>query len=191
MKYTVNLDPKELYNLADELDEYAKKFEVKINQFLLRLADLGISVAKANGGIFGGYIVYSKDFEEKGEIKTVKMMASDSTSITNTWYPSSKSIELREETISPLLMAEFGSGQYAINFEDLGGRGTLNKYGHASSNGWGWWTDDPSGRDGDIKQVKNGRFLMTSGGTPPSQPLHKAVMACIQQVDGIAREVFG
>ena len=191
MKYRVSLDPNELYALADKLDEYSKEYEVKVNQFLLRLADLGISVAKANGGIFGSYIVYSKDFEENGETKTVKMMASDSTTITNKWYPSSSSIDLREETISPILMAEFGSGQYAIEFEDLGGRGTLNEYGHANSNGWGWWTDDPSGRDGDIQRIEKGRFLMTSDGTPPAQPLHKAVMACIEQVYGIAEEVFG
>ena len=189
MKYTVNLNPNELYALADELDNYAKTFEVKVKEFLSRLADLGISVARANGGIFGSTIVYSKEFETSTGTQTVNMVARG-TSLASEWYVSSKSQEPRTEVIDTLLMAEFGSGRYAINFEDLGGQGTLNVYGHANDvNGWYWWSDTMT--DGDIKKVANGRFLFHSDGLPPAQPLHKAVMACIEQVDGIAREVFG
>ena len=190
MKYTVSLDPKELYNLADELDKYAKTFEERVKIFLSKLADLGISVARANGGIFGNTIVYSKEFETSTGIETVNMVARG-TSLASEWYVSSKSTEPRTEVIDTLLMAEFGSGRYAINFEDLGGQGTLNVYGHANDvNGWYWWSDTMA-RDGEIKKVANGRFLFHSDGLPPAQPLHKAVMACIEQVDGIAREVFG
>lgn len=194
MRYNVRLDSNELYTLADALEKYADDFETKVQTFLNKLADLGISVAKANGGVFGQYIVYSKKFEASGEKQTVKMLAT-SENITNTWYVSSKSQDVREEEISPILMAEFGSGHYAISGEGetsgLGGQGTLNKYGHAfDANGWYWWTEDSS-RDGEIRKVKDGRFLYHSDGLPPSQPLHKAVMACIEQVEGIAQEVFG
>lgn len=191
MKYTVNLDPKELYALADKLDEYAKEFEAKIRLFLSKLAELGITVAKANGGVYGSYIVYTKDFVDSTDKKITVNMTARGDFITREWYPSSKSMETRTEVINALLMAEFGSGRYAIDYDGIGGRGTLDEYGHANSNGWGWWTDDPADRDGDVKKVKDGRFLMTSDGLAPSQPLHKAVMACIEQVDGIAREVFG
>lgn len=190
MKYKVGLNPSELYDLADKLDEYAKEFEAKVTEFLSRLADLGISVAVANGGIYGNHIVYSKEFEVGTGNTTVNMVARGD-SITAEWYPSAKSMEVRTEVINALLMAEFGSGRYAIDFEGIGGRGTLNGYGHADSNSWGWWTDNPSGRDGDIQKVKNGRFLMVSDGLPPAQPLHKAVKACIEQVEKIAKEVFG
>ena len=195
MKWNVRLDPKELDALADDLLKYADTFEEKVRTFLSRLADLGIQVAKANGGIYGSYIVYSKDFETKDGDITVKMVANGET-INSEWYPSAKSKELRSEAINTLLMAEFGSGKYAIDGtaesgEVLGGRGTLDpSYHHATSNGWGWWAETPS-KDGTIITVRNGRTLYVSDGLAPAQPLHKAVMACIDQVNGIAQEVFG
>lgn len=189
----VSLDTKELDALADYLDNYARTFEQKVQTFLERLAEKGIEVASVNGGDFSSYIVYSKKVESGTK---VKMIAKDREEITNSWYASSTSKELRQETISPLLMAEFGSGHYAISAEGeasgLGGQGTLNKYGHAfDSNGWYWWSDDATSMDGEPLNEKNGRWRFHSRGTHPSQPLHKAVMACIEQVEGIAREVFG
>lgn len=189
----VSLDTKELDALADYLDNYAKTFEQKVQTFLEKLAEKGIEVASVNGGDFSSYIVYSKKVESG---TMVKMIAKDREEITNSWYASSTSKELRQETISPLLMAEFGSGHYAISAEGeasgLGGQGTLNKYGHAfDSNGWYWWSDDATSMDGEPLNEKDGRWRFHSRGTHPSQPLHKAVMACIEQVEGIAREVFG
>ena len=189
----VSLDTKELDALADYLDNYARTFEQKVQTFLERLAEKGIEVASVNGGDFSSYIVYSKKVESGTK---VLMIAKDREEITNSWYASSTSKELRQETISPLLMAEFGSGHYAISAEGeasgLGGQGTLNKYGHAfDSNGWYWWSDDATSMDGEPLSEKNGRWKFHSRGTHPSQPLHKAVMACIEQVEGIAREVFG
>lgn len=189
----VSLDTKELDALADYLDNYAKTFQQKVQTFLEKLAEKGIEVASVNGGDFSSYIVYSKKVESG---TMVKMIAKDREEITNSWYASSTSKELRQETISPLLMAEFGSGHYAISAEGeasgLGGQGTLNKYGHAfDSNGWYWWSDDATSMDGEPLNEKNGRWRFHSRGTHPSQPLHKAVMACIEQVEGIAREVFG
>ena len=189
----VSLDTKELDALADYLDNYARTFEQKVQTFLERLAEKGIEVASVNGGDFSSYIVYSKKVESGTK---VLMIAKDREEITNSWYSSSTSKELRQETISPLLMAEFGSGHYAISAEGeasgLGGQGTLNKYGHAfDTNGWYWWSDDSTSMDGEPLNEKNGRWRFHSRGTHPSQPLHKAVMACIEQVEGIAREVFG
>lgn len=187
MKYTVHLDSKELYALADELDKYVDDFDLKVKEFLSRLADVGISVAQANGGVFGQYIVYSKTFEND---TTLNMTAHSDPKI-QSWYVSSKTSEPKQEEIIPVLMAEFGSGHYAIERDGLGGQGSLNTYGHAfDSKGWYWWTDNPS-TDGEMKKVRDGRFLFHSDGLPPYQPLHKAVMACIEQVQGIAQEVFG
>lgn len=195
MNYRVSLDPKELDKLANYLENYAKTFEKKVQLFLEKLADKGIEVASVNGGDFSSYIVYSKKVEN-GTI--VKMIAQDKQEITNSWYASATSQTVRQETISPLLMAEFGSGHYAVDAEgdasELGGQGTLNVYGHAfDSNGWYWWSDDATSISGDDTPMyeKKGRWKFHSKGVHPSQPLHKAVMACIEQVEGIAREVFG
>lgn len=190
MKYSVNLNVRDLMTLADELNQYADRFEEKIKIFLDKLADLAIYVASVNEGDFSGYIVYSKEFEGN---KTVKVMAKDSQVITNSWYAGSKSTDLKQEEISPLLMAEFGSGRYAISEAGIGGQGSLNVYGHAfDSNGWYWWTDDVTQvSSGDaMVSAANGRWKFHSYGTPPSRPLHKAVMTCISEVEEIAREVF-
>ena len=196
MIYNVKLDSNELNELARKLDVYATRFELKIRTFLKMLADLAIDVAQTNEGDFAGLIVYSKVFETNEGGQTVKMVAK-SDPITRAWYASSISNEVRTEEISPLLMAEFGSGHKAISAsgeaEGMGGQGTLNLYHHAfDSNGWYWWTDEPNG-DSDAQLVNdtNGRFKYHSYGQAPSQPLHNAVMACIREVEGIAREVFG
>lgn len=191
MKYNVRLDSKELFKLSSDLLKYADDFENKVRIFLEKLAQVGISVAVANSGVFSRYIVYSIKQENN---TTVKLVAS-SEPIESAWYVSSKSEEQRTEVISPILMAEFGSGHYAIQgtgeAAGLGGQGTLNVYGHAlDANGWYWWSEEAS-QDGVLKKSKNGRFLYQSDGLPPAQPLHKAVMACIERVEEIEREVFG
>lgn len=194
MKYKVSLDANSLYALADELDKYADEFQLKVQTFLSKLADIGISVAQVNGGEWGSHIVYSKNFETSTGDITVNMVATGDT-LTSEWYASPTSKEVRTEVINALLMAEFGSGHYAIQGVDgLGGQGTLNVYGHAyDSNGWTWWTDDASYKSEDDVMVamKDGRYKFRSRGVHPTQPLHKAVMACIEQVREVAQEVFG
>ena len=190
MRRTVHLDSKELYQLSVDLLKYADDFENKVKIFLERLADLGIEVASVNGGDFSRYITYTKKWEGSTIVLTAH-----SPILTSEWYAGSKSKETRMEFISPVLMAEFGSGHYAIPGEGgIGGQGTLNAWGHAfDSEGWYWWSDDAAYRSEDDYMVKaaNGRFKFHSKGVHPSQPLHKAVMACIEQVTEIAHEVFG
>lgn len=192
MNYRVSLDVKELDRLADFLDDYADSFEEKVNLFLNRLADKAIEVASANGGDFGRFIYYSKKLEDE----TTIYVSATSKLIKTEWYAGSNSKETRSEVISPLLMAEFGSGHYAIENENapgLGGQGTLNKYGHAfDEDGWYWYAEMPPKGDATaVKTAKNGMVKYHSKGNKPTQPLHKAVIACIRQVQEIAQEVFG
>lgn len=192
MNYRVSLDVQELDRLADFLDDYADSFEEKVNLFLNRLADKAIEVASANGGDFGRFIYYSKKLEDE----TTIYVSATSKLIKTEWYAGSNSKETRSEVISPLLMAEFGSGHYAIENENapgLGGQGTLNKYGHAfDEDGWYWYAEmPPKGDATPIKTAKSGMVKYHSKGNRPTQPLHKAVIACIRQVQEIAQEVFG
>ena len=198
MKYRVGLESAQLYNLADELMKYAETYEAKVQMFLEKLADVGISAAQKYEGDFAGYIAYSKEFEFGGDKQTVYLVASDSQLITKAWYVSPKSAEIREEQINPLLMAEFGSGRHAIEgkgaAKGLGGQGTLNLYGHAfDAGGWYWWTESPDTDSDDevVVVTKKGRYKHHSEGVGPSQPLHNAVLDCIKQVVEIAKEVFG
>ena len=180
------LNSASLYKLADEIRQYADSMEVKIRQFLDALADVGISAARQHEGDYAGYIVYSKEFDEG----VLRIVAKDSQKITNTWYSSdSNNAEIRSDTFSPLLMAEFGSGTEQV---DNYGIGRLpGSYGHGGdSNGWYWWSDEE--RDGEFRHAgKNGRNLYFSKGNKPTMPIHHAVMEMIEQVETIARSVFG
>lgn len=179
------LNPTSLYQLVDDLRKYADSLPTKINQFLEALADKGISVARANEGDFAGYIVYTKEPIEGG----INLVARDRNAITNSWYVSaSNNAEIRSDTFSPLLMAEFGSGAYQV---DNYGIGRLpDSMGHGGdSSGWYWWSD--VFRDGEAVTWKNGRYLFHSYGTPPTMPIHNAVMTMIEEIETIARSVFG
>lgn len=188
MNYTVSLNPQELRKLSWDLMHYADEFEQKVKIFLERLAEVGIEVASRNGGDFSQYITYSTKWEND---TTITITAASQTLITE-WYAGSGTNKVRTEAIIPLLMAEFGSGHYAIpGVGGIGGQGTLNVYGHAYDDGWYWYAEQtPIGSAEPIREV-NGRMKYHSKGEQPTQPLHKAVMACIEQVTGIAREVFG
>lgn len=189
MNYTVGLDSKELYKLSVDILNYADEFERKVKIFLERLAEVGIEVASRNGGDFSQYITYSTKWEND---TTITITAHSQTLITE-WYAGSGSKKVRTEAIIPLLMAEFGSGHYAIpGVGGIGGQGTLNGFGHAfDDDGWYWYAEQtPIGSAEPIKEV-NGRMKYHSKGEQPTQPLHKAVMACIEQVERIAQEVFG
>lgn len=192
MIYEVNLDSNNLMDVAQSLRDHAAWFEAKVLLLLERLADLGIDVARINEGDFSGYILYSKEIKGKDGDYEVRMIAKDREKITSVWLVN-KGNEQREEVISPLLMAEYGSGHFAVDGIG-GGQGTLNKYGHAfDANGWYWWSmNEPT--DSEAFPVahaqKTGATKYHSFGVHPSEPLHKAVMACIEQVDGIVSEVF-
>lgn len=186
------LNANSLQKLADELRDYANSLPMKIEQFLNALADRGIEVAKQNEGDFTGYIVYSKEFETDGSEYMLRMTAKDAQAITNSWYVSSSpNAEIRSDTFSPLLMAEFGSGAYQV---DNYGIGRLpDSMGHGGdTDGWYWWTDNASYRDGEYMiSAKNGRWLFHSRGSHPTMPVHNAVMTMIEEIDSIARSVFG
>lgn len=192
----VNLTSEDMFKLADYLKEYAKRFEECVHTFLDMIAERGIQVAKINEGDFAGCMVYEKVFTNEGEDYKVSIIARDRNLITNAWYASAKSQEVRSYEISPLLMAEFGSGFYAQTHPNVpeAGQGTLNVYGHANdSNGWYWYSDEVKARTGDmIESVSStGRYKYHSYGNPPSMPLQKAVDEIIKDVEGIARQAFG
>lgn len=188
--YARTLSPSSLYKLAEQLQSYADSLPNKIEMFLSALADRGIEVAKQNEGDFAGYIVYSKEFSADGNSYVMRIVATDRTSITNSWYSSdSPNAEIRSDTFSPLLMAEFGSGRYQNTDPVDVGRlpGSMGHGGNAE--GWYWWSDEQ--RDGEFKHTgKNGLMLFHSVGTPPSMPMHEAVKAIINDVESIARSIF-
>ena len=190
MTINISLNSKELERAAKDIRKYGKRLERKTNEFLHALADRGIEVAQMNEGDFAGYIVYSK----RRNKNTIKIFAKDAQAIENTWFINSTSTEVRSMTISPLLMAEFGSGFLANSRGVKGvGQGTNSPYGHAfNSTGWYWYQDSPDARNGaEFVKEKNGRWKFHSYGTSPSKPMLNAVEELIREVETIAYQIFG
>lgn len=190
MKFSANVfNATQLQKMADELRRYAESLPDKIQRFLELLADRGIAVARVNEGDFAGYIVYTKEPLDVADGEYgISLVARDRSEITNSWYVSaSPNAEMRSDTFSPLLMAEFGSGAYQVDNYNIGR--LPDSMGHGgNANGWYWWSDIY--RDGEAVAWKNGRYLFHSYGTPPTMPMHRAVITMIEEVDSIARSVF-
>lgn len=191
--FELTLDPNQLRQVADDIRKYADDFQMKVRAFFEACADHGIMIASMNEGDFSGYIVYSKKFENQGEEYVISVIATD-TPLTRTWYTSATGGKTKSDTISPLLMAEFGSGWKALDDIPAGvnaGHGTLNTYGHADQASWSWWTDDASDQsNAQMISSKNGRWLFKTSGITPSRPLHNAVMSLIKDIEGIAISIF-
>ena len=167
-----------LDKLIKELDNYKSKLNSKGLLFCKKLADAGITVAKGSLGEWQGLVTITKEVNEN----TVIIVARDKRKVTKVWYTDAKLTKTHGYEISPLLLAEFGSGWLADNSKfDIGGvgQGTMpNAYGHAADpQGWYWF--DESG-------VKH-----HSIGEPPEYPLYNATVEMMLDFNRIAQEVFG
>lgn len=166
----------QLKDLIKDLEKYKKDFEEKRIIFLRRLMDVGIEMANKQLGEFSGMVVFEKTIDDDGGI----IVATDGEKIIRVWYTDKNLTNERSYEVSPLLLAEFGSGWLAeVKGEIEGvGQGTMPGQTHAFDvNGW-WWYDE----DG----IKHHSY-----GEKPTHPMYYAVIEMQTQIEAIAREVFG
>lgn len=176
---------KGLKKLAKELRKYNRTLDSKIEEYLRLLTEEGIRVARLNEGKFAGYMAYS--VEVKG--RTATLIASDIQKIIAEYYKSKTSPTPIIAEVSPLLMAEFGSGSHAIDgLDGAVGQGTFPNQTHAfDAGGWFWIDENPSDN---IHDFGNGRYLHHSSGESPTQPMHNAIMQMISIASVIARRIL-
>ena len=175
-KYTTNISTRQLNQLIRELQEYADKLAAKCEQFVSELAEIGIETARANLSD----LVEDNDgntLAVSGNVYFEKQVDANAYGATSIIIPSSNTIFVEWATgsavVDPLLMAEFGSGEFAVE----GHRGTFPNQKHAfDPNGWYW------------KDI--GGKLHHSRGITPTRPLHKAKEEMIQQISEVAERVF-
>lgn len=165
---TFDLD--NLDELIDYLEEYKDSLDEKARLVSERLADVGITIARQNvGGEYGSYLIFGK--EPDGD--NCLFYATDSGDIHVSWDGN------EGYDVSPLLLCEFGSGQFAENPFPVSlpvGQGTMPNQTHAfDPNGWYWRV--------------NGE-LHHSIGVPPDAPMYNASLEMIDKVVEVAREVF-
>lgn len=175
---SVKLNADGINKAINALEEYKERLQWKSEIFVERLADVGIKVAKQNilvedNGLWinrSNLVYFEKDVASSIDGATC-IIVPFSTPYISSWRKS-KEGELLYAEIDPLLMAEFGSGAYAID----GHKGTFPNQKHAENPPWAWY---------DEYGVKH----YSSGGVP-SRPIYNAKEEIVRQIQNIAKEVF-
>ena len=159
-----------------ELERYKDNLYRKIEEFLSRLMDVGIESGVANSGAYKGMIVFRKEIASNEDGVEGVLVATDGQKIIREWKYKGG---IKQAEVSPLLMAEFGSGWLAkvIDNVDGVGQGTFPGEKHAFDKN-GWWWETPDGEK------------HHSYGEAPTYPVHSALVAMLFEVDRIAKEVF-
>lgn len=176
-KFSSNLSVEGIKNLQQELKSYSDGLAQKNRLFVERLAQSGIMVAMQNVGGFGRYVTFRVDITQNNSECKAILVATNTGYITNQWQTKDG---IKSADVSPLLMAEFGSGQRAENPMGVPGvgQGTFPGQTHAfDSNGWYWQT-----LDGEWHHSK---------GISPSMPMYKAMLEMHANIRNVAKEVYG
>lgn len=108
MKIDVSLTEKSIQDAIDKLERYKDSLQDKCIAFVEELASNGIDVARANTGNFGHYITFSYEIKDTTDGCTAIVLATETGRIQSTWQTADG---LKTVDVSPLLMAEYGSGR--------------------------------------------------------------------------------
>ena len=142
--------------------------------------DKGIETAKANSGQYKRYISFRKEVAVDDDGVEGYLIATDGVKLIREWYTDAKKTHKRGYEVSPILLAEFGSGWLSVVLDNVAGvgQGTMpNSYGHAADDdGWYWY---------DENGIKH-----HSIGESPTFPMHNAVIEMMNDIEAVAREVF-
>lgn len=177
---TANLNTRDLNNLIKQLEDYNKELIRKCEQVVKELADIGITFAENHlSGIvdesgmsgtnttldFSSMVTFSKKVDPT-TTGAEAIIIPYSQPFIKTWQGGSAMVD-------PLLMAEFGSGNFAID----GHRGTFPGQKHAMQDRWGW------------KEVGDDTIHWSSG-VIPTRPMFNAVEEMRSQIDEVVQRVF-
>ena len=148
-----------------------------ILKYVTELAKEGVSIGQQNVGGFGKYITFSIQTDVTKDGCRALMLATETGKIISSWQTADG---IKTAEVSPLLMAEFGSGWGAENPMNVPGvgQGTFPGQTHAfDKEGW-YWMD----LDGNWNYSK---------GIKAKMPMYKASQQIQRIAKSKAREVFG
>lgn len=174
-----------ILNCKKGLRNYKRTFSNRCDQFVRKLAEAGYQVAVLNKNAIGTHpsgdeLPYGQYIEfEVRHGKTSKGAEGALAGIPATLYAmwiNKEGVQIR--VVNPLLMAEFGSGQFAdgSHFKIGMGRGTFPMQKYAFEEFWQW-------------QDIAGEWHQSSG-IEPTAPMWKASQEMKKQILSIARQVF-
>ena len=121
MKLNARLNTGDIDNLIRQVENFKYDLQRKLADFVIELADIGITVAKANT-----YVEYDEQYINMGDMlefskETVIEDTGVTCVLTATGQVYTKEWQGGSAQVNPLLMAEFGSGAKAVD----GHRGTF------------------------------------------------------------------
>ena len=181
-RISFGLSIKEVERAKKELLQYKKDLEDKCQEFVRRLYEVGVSVARENiSEGYKPYIIFGMDTSEAGTGVKAIMYVTNTGLIRSEWRTDNTASGIASADVSPILMAEFGSGLPAENNPDgrrFGmGTGTFPGQTHAEDPE-GWWYMD-------LNYEWHHSFGIT-----PTMPMAHAAGAMLDSVATIAKEVF-
>lgn len=177
-RISFNLSAGSVRNAQKQLRKYQRDLIAKCEKFVVALANKGILVGQDNLGDFGNYITFTVKIDQTRYGVKAVMSATNTGIIKSQWLTADG---VKEADVSPILMAEFGSGLRANNAraKEFGmGTGTFPEQTHAEDPE-GWWYMDIGGE------------WHHSYGVTPTMPVGKAYAEMLDQIHSTAKEVFG
>lgn len=163
-------------NAVKALEKYKSDLITKTERFVEKLLEVGVQSGMANSGDYAGMIVFKKEIVAGSDGVEGLLIATDGQKIIREWKYRGG---LKQAEVSPLLMAEFGSGWLAKVLDNVEGvgQGTFPGQTHAFDS-QGWWWETPDGEK------------HHSYGEAPTYPVHSALFAMMFEIDRIAKGVF-
>lgn len=176
------LNTADITRMIKQLEDYNNELMRKCEELVNELADIGIRLAESRlSGIvdestliegntaldFSDMVWFEKRIDPPLGDTVTGLIIPYSQPYIKTWQGGSAQVD-------PLLMAEFGSGNFAID----GHRGTFPNQKHADQDKWGW------------KEVGSDEIHWSSG-VIPTRPIFYAVEEMRNEIDGVVARVFG
>jgi len=172
MRIDARLSTKSITEAINKVKWFQSNLQYRLEMFVSELADVGISVARANT-----FVEYDEQYINMGDLlefsKSIESVdGSVVCTLTATGQVYTKEWAHGMAQVNPLLMAEFGSGANAIE----GHRGTFPNQHVAFLESWKW--TDNSGQ------------VHESSGSVPSRPMLRAKEEMVNQIQTVAQRVF-
>ena len=185
MRLKAKLSSGSLKQMADDLLSYKDGFINNLRIFRQELGYKGIRVAmsSASQGFGGQYIMFEMTDSENQTV----LVARETSQILSEWLYYG---EVVQAWVSPLLMAEFGSGKYAVTWVDSTGNSTPT-LSDGTPVGRGSFPDQRNAFKDSWWYMDLSQNWHQASGITPTRPMHNAVIEIITQVERTAKEVFG
>ena len=174
--YVTLRDSKSIERTIKDLEAYKDSLLSKNERFVKRLAEIGVTVAKAT-------LANGQGDSERSAKFYLFFANANGVSTGQIIITSTPHVDDKGRKFYPHLAWEFGSGIYYNNgntnpkASELGmGVGTFPEQKHAYDDYW-WYRD-------------NSNNLHISYGTEATMPMYKASKTIIEEINAIAREIF-